>query len=115
MSDENQTPELQQVAEAFNVGDERHVEKKKRRVKINDNAANSAIRGVMSVPEGRAFFWWLLEECRVHHSSFNTNGLTMAFMEGQRNVGLKLESRLVEACADDFMQMHKEAREKPDA
>ncbi len=115
MSDENAPQLEQQQPETFDVGNPEHVEKKKRRVKLNGNGANSAIRGIMGMPEGRAFFWWLLEECHVHGNSFHQNGLTMAFNEGERNIGLKIEARLAEVCPDDFARMMTEAREKPDA
>ncbi len=113
MSDENQIEP--QKTEAFDAGNSEHVEKKKKRVKLNENGANSAIRGVMSMPEGRAFFWWMLTECHVHGNSFHQNGLTMAFNEGERNIGLKIEARLAEQCPEDFARMMIEAREKPDA
>ncbi len=115
MSDDQQIPELEPQSTEFDVGDRKHVEKKNRKVKLTENQANIAIRGVMGCPEGRAFFWWMLEECHVHHNGFNTNGLTMAFNLGERNIGLKFEARLAEVCPDEFALMMTEARRKQDA
>lgn len=115
MSDEQTQPQTEEVVTTFDVGNAEHVEKKKHRVKVGEHGANSAIRGIMSMPEGRAFFWWLLEQCHVHGNSFHQNGLTMAFNEGERNIGLKIEARLAEVTPKEFALMMIEAREKADA
>ena len=40
---------------------------------------------------GRRFVWWLLEQTHVFQNSFTGNSTTF-FLEGERNVGLKIFS-----------------------
>jgi len=63
---------------------------------------------VLSSQEGRRFLYRLLGDCGVWRSSFNTNALAMAFSEGQRNVGLLLQARLIKADARHFQLMLEE-------
>lgn len=40
-------------------------------------------------PEGKRYFWWLLEKCHMFSSTFTGNS-TGNFLEGERNVGLMI-------------------------
>ena len=42
---------------------------------------------LLRTPEGKRYFWWLLESCHMFSSTFTGNS-TGHFMEGERNVGL---------------------------
>lgn len=110
----DEVPEAQPLPRP-DAGASKDVRNKERRIQLSEANRISAIRGIMGEPEGRAFFWWLLGLCHVHHSSFNTNGLTMAFNEGARNVGLQLEAEIVRASEENFVLMMKEAKETQDA
>ena len=58
----------------------------------------SAIRHVLSDPRGRLVLWSLIKRCNLFDSSFNIAdrhpGVAMAFREGQRSVGLDLDSEI---------------------
>lgn len=113
MSEEqNNVVPIEEAQARFDAGDEKSVRKKTRKVQLTEKQILSALDGIMGVPEGRAFFWWFLGLCRVHNTSFNQNGLTMAFNEGARNVGLQVEAMLVRASMEKFVMMQKEAIER---
>ena len=75
-------------------------------VKVHDKARRmddeqrrellAAVRGVMGAAAGQRFLWWLLEQTHVFQTSFTGNSATF-FMEGERNVGLKLFALCMEA------------------
>jgi hypothetical protein len=62
----------------------------------------------MSDPAGRRWMRDFLAACHVWDSSYATNSIRMAFLEGERNQGLKLQAEIVEANPDMFLQMLKE-------
>lgn len=59
---------------------------------------------LMSQARGRRFIWRLLERTGLHRSSFTGNSTTF-FNEGMRNVGLQIQTDLLEHCADDYVKM----------
>jgi hypothetical protein len=75
---------------------------------VNQRDIENDVYNVMSTESGRRFVHQLLSECGVYRTSFNTNALAMAFAEGQRNVGLMLQSRVLKSCPQFYEQMIKE-------
>ena len=69
------------------------------------------MKWLMSNKRGRRFVCRLLERAGVWRISFNTNALTMAFNEGQRNEGLRLMSQISIHCAERSAEMLKESKE----
>ena len=75
----------------------------------------AAMRDLIDDAAGQRFLWWLLEQTHVFQSSFTGNSTTF-FLEGERNVGLKLFALCMEA-EPAFMQRlidfkhHKEQRD----
>jgi hypothetical protein len=68
----------------------------------------------MSDPAGRRWVNDILAECHVWHTSFASNGLRMAFLEGERSQGLRILTEVMEANPDAFLTMLKErASERP--
>lgn len=66
------------------------------------------IYNTMSEESGRRLMYRILETCGVYRTSFNTNALTMAFNEGQRNVGLLFQAQMISSCPEFFELMLKE-------
>ena len=62
----------------------------------------AAMRDLLGDDPGRRFVWWLLEQTHVFQSSFTGNSHTF-FLEGERNVGLKIFALCMEA-DPDFMR-----------
>lgn len=56
----------------------------------------TAMRDLLGSEAGRRFVWWLLEQTHVFQSSFTGNSHTF-FLEGERNVGLKITALCMEA------------------
>lgn len=68
------------------------------------------IRTLMNTTEGSRFILRLVNFTGPYRSSFNTEALTMAFLEGQRNVGNLLISELLEACPEQYVRLITEAK-----
>jgi hypothetical protein len=54
----------------------------------------------------------LLETCHIFSTSFSDVDLRMAFMEGQREIGLRLLMDIMGACPDHYIQMMRESNER---
>ena len=67
-----------------------------------------ALGRLMGDPAGRRWMRDFLGACHVWDSSYATNAIRMAFLEGERNQGLKLQAEIVEANPEMFLQMLKE-------
>lgn len=66
---------------------------------------------LMSDPRGRRFMWRQLSDLGVYRLSYVQGDFaTTAFNEGQRNVGLKLLSQVMQHCPARFTEMQKEAK-----
>ena len=72
------------------------------------------IKSMMETAQGRRVIWRVLESGRVFCSTFSTEPLQMAFMEGQRNAGLALLSDVMEIAPKKFQVMMLEAKERRD-
>ena len=66
------------------------------------------IRTQMSTPVSRSYMLERLERSHVFQSCFHTNALTMAFMEGERNIGLQLLNDIMVACPQRYVEMMNE-------
>lgn len=57
---------------------------------MNDEQLD-ALRYLLSIPQGREFVMWVLQQTAVYSSTYDPNtGTVSAFAEGNRNVGLKV-------------------------
>lgn len=63
---------------------------------------------IMDEAWGRRFIWRQLERAGVFRSSFTGEAISMAFREGERNVGLKLLADIHELCPGRYEVMMKE-------
>ncbi len=62
----------------------------------------TALKDLLAEEKGQRFVWWLLEQTHLFQTSFTGNSATF-FMEGERNVGLKVFAACMEA-DPGFMQ-----------
>jgi hypothetical protein len=62
----------------------------------------------MAEPSGREYIYDLLASCHIYSTSFAHNALTMAFAEGERNIGLRLGADITEAAPDLYLTMLRE-------
>jgi len=81
--------------------------------RANDAKTEQAdLTWLMSDPRGRRICARALRDAGVYRTSFNTNALTMAFLEGSRQQGLVLLAKLTEICPAQYDQLLKEYRER---
>lgn len=66
----------------------------------------------LGTPEGRSYFYWLLEICHIGHQPYNGNALDTAFRCGELNVGQLVQSHLISVSPDSFLKMLKEKEEE---
>ena len=92
--------------DTFELEKERKV--KAAQLAVNQRDIENDVYNVMTTESGRRFVHQLLSECGVFRTSFNTNALAMAFNEGQRNIGLMIQSRVLRTCPSFYEQMIKE-------
>ena len=67
------------------------------------------VKWLMSNKRGRRVMWRLLEQSGVYRLSFNSNSMTMAFNEGQRNFGNRTLALIHTHCSELYPVMLKEA------
>lgn len=69
------------------------------------------VKWLMSSKKGRRFLWRLLELSGPFRLSFNSNSMTMAFNEGNRNLGNQLFSEVMTLCPEMYPVMVREQQE----
>jgi hypothetical protein len=94
--------------EAFNASDPVQVAAKRRSAGRKRKASESIVYTIMSTQAGRDWFHTLLTSCHCFNSSFTGEALSMAFREGERNIGLMLTAQVMKAAPNEFIQMLKE-------
>ncbi len=68
-------------------------------------------RRLMSTKWGRRIVWRLLEQSGVFRLSFDTNAISMAFNEGNRNLGNQLLAEITSLCPERYLEMLKEQKQ----
>lgn len=81
---------------------QRKAEEFKRKQEADD------IKWLMAHPQGRRIVTRIFDRTGIRRTPFNTNGSTMAFNAGQQNVGLWLESEVIETSPGEYMKLLKE-------
>ena len=87
---------------------ERQKEEREVRDRIDRENEEADIKWLMSSKRGRRVMWRLLDQAGVFKLSFNTNAMTMAFAEGNRNYGLRALSLIHALCPELYPTMTKE-------
>ena len=78
------------------------------RLRSERRAELEALARLMDDPAGRRWVRNTLAACHVWDTSFATNAIRMAFLEGERNQGLRLQAEIMEAAPEQFIEMLKE-------
>jgi len=76
-----------------------------KQAKLEEQQRRECINGIMSVAPGRKWMCDLLEHCHIFATSFSDAAIRMAFMEGQREVGLRLLTDIMASCPDEYITM----------
>lgn len=95
---------------AYDAGDRAVVKKRKTRAQLEEERANEEFGKVLSTWEGRRFIWWLLEQSGMYKTTFRPSPYTTAFLEGQRQLGIKTIERIFKSDAKAYGLMRAEAQ-----
>lgn len=93
-------------------GQERAQANTDKRRKLAKDTEESDLKWLMGSKRGRRIVWRLLEQSGVFRLSFNTNSMTMAFNEGNRNFGNRALALIHSTCPELYPAMLKEATDE---
>ena len=96
----------------YDAGNRRDVRAAEKTAKLVEQQRREIITGIMSVAPGRSWMCDILESCHIFATSYNDIGYRMAFMEGQREVGIRLLTDIMGACPDNYVLMMRERNER---
>lgn len=97
--------------QVYQSTDQAAVAKAARTQKAKEKQAKADLAMVMDTVQGRRFIWQLISRCGILRSSFlTTRGdlAGMAYLEGERNIGLELYARAASETPAHFATMVKE-------
>ncbi len=77
--------------------------------RLERETEESDLKWLMSSKRGRRIVWRQLDRAGVFRLSFNTNAMSMAFAEGNRNEGLRAMALIHATCPELYPTMVKEA------
>jgi len=97
MSDENKPL-------VSNASDEKQIAEAKQKVKNRQDQEKDDLKYVLASAQGRRFIYKTLELTGIYKSSFTGSSETF-FLEGQRNIGLKLLAKVQEVDFDGYLKM----------
>ena len=75
------------------------------RERLSQEQEAADVRWLLKHRQGRRIAWRLLERAGVYRLSFNTNAMSMAFAEGNRNFGLALLTQIHRLCPEQYPVM----------
>ena len=93
----------------------RDVKTAQKQAKVADQQRREIVNGIMSVGPGRRWICDLLETCHIFATSYSDVGLRMAFLEGQREIGIRLLMDIMASCPDQYVTMMRERNERQSA
>lgn len=96
----------------YDAGNRKDVRAAEKTARLHEQQRKEIVTGIMSVAPGRSWMCDLLEHCHIFHTSYNDLPHRMAFMEGQREVGIRLLSDIMGACPDQYVLMMRERNER---
>lgn len=99
--------------EYLNLGEPLDVRARNKALKAEEIAFRASVEWVMSTKQGRVFIAWLISITQLNANAFDRNGLQMAFMCGQQNVGNAIMAQItIPELAENYFQMMREIGEK---
>jgi len=95
------------MGDEHNVGDQKKVAKKNEKAKAELKLEMEDLTWLLKDVRSRRTMYRILDFCRTFQTSFSFNSNEMAFNEGQRNVGLFIRAKILEASEEttDFYAM----------
>lgn len=93
-----------------NAADESQVKESQKKQNLNSENEDANLKFILGTDQGRAFLWKLLGDCGVFKSSFTGSSETF-FLEGRRDIGLKLLASITRVDPDSYLKMIKQKGE----
>ena len=97
---------------SYDASNRRDVRGAEKQAKLVEQQRREIVTGIMLVAPGRSWMCDILESCHIFATSYNDVSLRMAFMEGQREVGIRLLTDIMAACPDQYILMMRERNER---
>ena len=94
------------MSKVKNAADENQIKIEREKNKFKQDTEDNDLKFLLASDQGRRFIWNMLEKCGVFKSSFTGSSETF-FLEGQRNIGLKLMSDIMRVDPDSYLKMIK--------
>lgn len=100
-------------AEALNLSDPVQVQARNKKAKARAELRRRFIVQLLSTREGREWMYEMLSAAGVYRMSYapGADALSMAFREGQRNIGNMLLTDVISASPEGYAAMQNEAAE----
>lgn len=89
----------------YDASSRKDVRAMQKQAKLEEQQRREVIGGIMSVAPGRKWMCELLEHCHCFATSYSDVAHRMAFMEGQREVGIMLLNDIMVSCPDEYITM----------
>ena len=96
----------------YNASDTRQIRRAAKAAKQAEAERRVVIFNLMSSPAGRSYFYDRLVRCHIFSSSFSHSALSIAFAEGERNIGLQDLTDIMAFAPDQYVQMMREANDR---
>ena len=96
----------------YDASSRKDVRAAQKQARLAEQQRREIVNGIMSVEPGRRWMCDILEVCHIFATSYSDVGLRMSFMEGQREVGLRLLMDIMQSCPDQYIQMMRERNER---
>lgn len=93
----------------YNAADPEAIKKRQVKQAEFERRRIAGLKAIVEHADARFFLWDLLEFCGINRGSFTGNSETF-FLEGSRNVGLKLQYDLTKHFPESYVAMMKEAQ-----
>lgn len=98
-----------ETSPAYDAGDRRHVERRRKAANGAHRQNDEALRWLMADARGRRFVWALLGKAGLFRSSMAGSAELTAFNEGRRDIGLALLGDVMRLCPERYAGMQAEA------
>lgn len=97
---------------AYNAAERKDVRRAEKEARFAERQRQEIITNLMSTMAGRSWVLEKLEECHIFATSFNRDPCAMAYMEGERSIGLKLLNDIMRSCPDQYILMMRERNQR---
>jgi len=96
----------------YNAAHRPDVRKAEKAVKLAEANRRTVLVTLADSAIGREWLWAQLSAAHIFTTTFSPDSRHSAFLEGERNAGLRLLDEIMQHCPDQFIQMMREANDR---